>query len=665
VSADQQPTSPAEATTTPAADKTVTESANQDSGPHSTTKPASDESATASADQQPTSSTDTNKMAVPLPQDPVRNAKFRPGARQAYFSTRLGARAPCELGPNRMPVIARSDSGTEAVVQAASHWMTKYKDQCLCILPSQGWVIEDLWDAEDIHMEGRRFCEEMLKYISGASRWAAKKFAEDWAKAHPDRVNFGGDLRLGDVYDVNDPLPIVDHIFIFKELLSFPRPFLWHVAFILVSSWYALNSTNHPHFDVNLGQQIWDPPGYNKTKVVQTAPAAAKDKSKTNRKQSRSRLHKLTTSIESTAVDDKGPVREPAVPLSVPPQPNMRNTSQRVLSQFSQTGGHHIPLRGGDMSGSAGHYMLSPNMHPQTLHNPKGNRNMGSGSYNQPPGYVENRVISGPYQRQPSGPSMQSPQFLPAAMTMGGQPVALVPGPAMMPYAGPPMLPPHGYPVQHYPPGQMQTPPMAQAYLHQPQGPHTMGISDMTNNMQYPHNTHYPNNTGVQYADPRAPMPRRTSYQNPNTLYDPYNGANPNFRKTSGYNGGGKKGGSGNFAAQPGPGRKLSGGRAPYYNANAEHAVNMPPNGSRYNDFNYRKGVQVDDINVTGDSVAGCAHTWIGADNATVTELWIGDLPVDACEDEIMQLFQEAVGVSPTAVSVRHATTGSCHAFAT
>jgi hypothetical protein len=285
VSADQQPTSPPTIATTPAPDGPAIESADQRFVSSTTTKPAFDEPATVSANQQPTSSTDNDKMAVQLPQDPVRNAKFGPGVRQAYFSTGLGARAPRELGPNLMPVIARSSSGPEAVVHAASYWMTKYKDQCLCILPSQGWVIEDLWDAEDIHMEGRGFCEEMLKYISGASWWAAKKFAEDWAKTHSDRVNFGGDLRPGNVYDVNDPLRIVNDIFIFDELLSFPRPFLWHVHFILVSTWYAMNSiNNNSNFDVNLGQQIWDPPGFKKAQAVQTAPATVKTKSKTNRK---------------------------------------------------------------------------------------------------------------------------------------------------------------------------------------------------------------------------------------------------------------------------------------------------------------------------------------------------------------------------------------------
>jgi hypothetical protein len=664
-SAEQQSNPPPATTTEPAAEEPVAESVEQHSVPVTAdTEPATGEPVPEATGQQPTSSTDagshTAKMPVQSPQDAIRHPKFRPGVRQAFFSTGLGARAPRELGPIRMPVLARSSSGPEAVVAAAKYWMTKYKDQCLCILPNQGWVVEDLWDAEDIHMEGKRFCEEILNYISRSSYWTAKQFADDWAKAHPGRVDFGGALPLGSVYDLNDPLPVVDQIFIFNELVDFPRPFLWHVAFLLISTWHALSSVSHDHFDVNLGQQIWDPPGGKAAEPVQTATEADRKPRKTNRKQSRSRPKKLTTSTDSSsAADAKVPIREPPAPVMPPAQSNMRSGSHRAMPQIApQAAGHHIPLRGGDMGAMAGHSMLSPNMHPQALNVPKANRNMGSASYNQPHGWVDNRVGPGSYSRQASGSSMHSPQFIPASMAVP-QPMPMVPGPPMLQYAqGPPMLPVHGYPVQHYQPGPMQTPPMAPAYLHQPHGPHAMG--DMTNNM------HYPNNMGVQYADPRAPMPRRTSYQNPNVLYDPYNGANPNFRKTSGYNGGGKKGGSGTFAVQPGQGRKMSGGRGPYNNSNTEHAVNVPTNGGRYNDFNYQKRFQEDDLSITGNSLAGCAHTWIGAENSTVTELWIGNLPLDVREDEIILLFQQNVGVTPITVSIRNtAANKPCHAFAT
>jgi hypothetical protein len=248
-SVEQQSNPPLATTTEPAAEEPVTESVEQQSAPATATDTecAAGELVPETTSQQPTSTdagSDTAKMTTRPAQDAIRNPKFGPGVRQAFFSTGLGARVPHELGPIRMPVLARSSSGPEAVVAAAKYWMTKYKDQCLCILPNQGWVVEDLWDAEDLHMEGKRFCEEMLNYISRSSYWAAKHFADNWAKAHPGRVDFGGALPLGSVYDLNDPLPVVDQIFIFNEIVGFPRPFLWHVAFLLISTWHALNSVD-------------------------------------------------------------------------------------------------------------------------------------------------------------------------------------------------------------------------------------------------------------------------------------------------------------------------------------------------------------------------------------------------------------------------------------
>jgi hypothetical protein len=256
-----------------------------------------------------------------------------------------------------------------------------------------------------------------------------------------------------------------------------------------------------------------------------------------------------------------------------------------------------------------------------------------------------------------------------------GQPMAMpvMPNSAMTPYGHAPAIGPvHGYAVQHfdhtmaprghmsYQPGMMHAPPMGPAYLHQPQDPYGISMGDMTNNM------HYPNNMGPQYAD-RAPMPRRASHHNANLLYDPYGGANRKFSDTSAYNSGSKRGGPGNFTAQLGRGRKVStsSGRVAY-NSNPDHAANIPANSGRYTDFNSRRRFSEDDPNVTGDPVAGCAQNWIGTGNSTVTELWIGDLPVDAHEDELRLLFQQKVGITPTAISIKdNPTKGICHAFAT
>jgi hypothetical protein len=112
--------------------------------------------------------------------------------------------------------------------------------------------VEDLWDAADIHVEGRKFCEQMLTFISRDTLYAADRFAKDWAREHPEHVDFTG-INIGNVYDCKDPLTALDKIFVFGELTSFPRVFLWHVAFILIASWNDSKMVNNTVSDA--GQQ--------------------------------------------------------------------------------------------------------------------------------------------------------------------------------------------------------------------------------------------------------------------------------------------------------------------------------------------------------------------------------------------------------------------------
>ena len=115
--------------------------------------------------------------------------------------------------------------------------------------------MEDLWDAVDIHIDGRKFCEEMLTFISNDTFYAVDRFAKDWAQAHYERVDFTG-INIGDVYNVEDALAALDQIFVFGELTSFPRVFLWHVAFILITDWSAVNPANTPALNACQDQYI-------------------------------------------------------------------------------------------------------------------------------------------------------------------------------------------------------------------------------------------------------------------------------------------------------------------------------------------------------------------------------------------------------------------------
>ncbi|KAL1792765.1 hypothetical protein ACET3X_009272 [Alternaria dauci] len=606
--------------------------------------------------------TEPNRPVVDPINDATRDPKFGPGAGQAFFSTGLGARAPRSLGDIRPPVIARSVQDPAFVVQAASYWQIKYKSQCLCILPSQGWTIEDLWDAEDIHVEGRTFCEEMLTFISRSTYYWADRFARDWARAHPDRVDFTG-LEMGNVYNTNDPLDIVDKIFIFGEPVDFPRVFLWHVAYILVGTWAEMKKTTDGALRTSL-----------------TPQAHAEEQKIANGETEPSSFlatTKLTMPTESSSAGEKLRLTT-TMASGAPDPPNTCPLPQRISSQGPVHSGSHAGLMRG---GNAGIVMessrASPNMHVQPLVIPKANRNMGSGSYVQAHGWVENsnRTPYGAYPRQPSVtvPNIQSPPFLPPQMAMGQH----IPHPMM------PVLPPYvqvahnGYGFQqpdlgmmprahiNYQQGMVQNQPMNPAFSHHANGQH-VSMGDMTNNM------HHANNMLYQHQDPRAPMPRRANQRNAQDLFDPYSGNNPKFNGALGYNNGGRKSGNNSFVSQPGRGRKVSnmGGRDAYNRSNADHNAKVLPGGPRNTDFNARRRLSEDDPTITGDSVSGCGHTWIGPKNATVNELWIGDLPPDAGEEELIQLFKQTVGVTATAISLRsrlphNGPHNGIHAFAT
>jgi hypothetical protein len=371
--------------------------------------------------------------------------------------------------------------------------------------------------------------------------------------------------------------------------------------------------------------------------------------------------------------DEVGRKANPA--LNMPDQPRLQPPSPRITPQIpQQSGDYQVHTRYSGTDRTLGPSMASPNTRVQTLKVPKGSRNMGSGIYHQPQGWVENegRTGSGPYLRQDFSaiPSIQPTQYVPVQMAMGPQMTSpTMPGPAMNPYVlGPPMLPHTGYPVQSMEPTMaprghvsyqsggtrgLQIPP---AYPNQPQGPQPVLMGEMTN-------IHFPGHMGSQGINPRAPMSRRFNNPNPNQLFDPYSGNNRKFSGGQGYNDIGKKGAPSNYITPQDRGRKMStsSGRTAYSSLNY-----MPPTGLRYNDTSTRRRISEDDPNITGDSVSGCGHTWIGPHNTTVKELWIGDLPQDVSESELLQLFEQTVKVTPTAVSLRSNTGRSpFHAFIT
>ncbi|KAJ6200988.1 hypothetical protein J3E72DRAFT_372172 [Bipolaris maydis] len=578
----------------------------------------------------------------------TRDARFLPGARRAYFSTDLGTQAHRLIGSGLAPAVVRSTNDPVAVVQAARYWQIKYKNQCLCIFPNQRWTVEDLWDAADIFAEGRQFCEQMLTFIARDTLYAADRFAKDWAREHPDRLNFTG-INIGNVYDLNDPLTALDQIFVFGEINSFPRAFLWHVAFILIASWNDSSLANNAALDSIQNQQLFVGPQQDVGEAQATTITVAKSDSKK----------------AETLPDETG--RTATATLTTSDHSRLQPPSQRATS--------YVPQQPGEFQSYTRYSGIEPhNTRAQVLKGSKGSRNLGSGLYNQPQGWIENesRTVSGPYpRRDPVGiPGIQSAQYIPVQMAGGPQiPAPIIPSSTMNPYLlGPPMMSHPGYPVQTVEPAEasrghtgyqtgvargMQ---MNPAYINDPQAPQPMLMGEMTN-------MHFPGHMGSQGIDPRAPIPRRSNHSGANQLYDPYNGNNRKFSAGQAYGDTGKKGGPYGFTAPQHRGRKISTSSGRSVHSSHNH---MLPTGPRYNEISSRRRQSEDDPKITGDSISGCGHTWIGPNNTTVKELWVGDLPPDVSESEILQLFEQTIGITPIAISLRHnAGKGPFHAFAT
>lgn len=619
--------------------------------------------------------------------------EFSPSCGSAIFSTELCSRPPRPApGPPYPSVIVRGSDPIKAVVDAAKFWQRKFKWQCLCIFPGQQWNAKDLWDDEDIHLNTRSFCENMLTFIERDTYYAAKQFAEDWLRAHPDRLNRIEDDIMS-AYDPSKPLSIVDKIFLYSEPIDFPRTFLYHVAQLMRITMAEVRQGKRPApaaYTLQKPSAI-ERHGAKEPAVIALEPEteasgatqpsstqhnSPKDSapSKTNRKILRSRSRKLTATTGSTFLVD-GSIPTPSIPYLALNYPDLRSASRGLPTHGPPQSVYPMEPMGSYMGGMAGHLTMSPNTHAQVLKVPKGKpRNLGSGPYNYsmtPHGRPENnnRNVSGPYSRHASGTmsNFPSPQFLPATMAMG-QPM-MGPRNAIPPYPQSPLMMAPPVSNQHFDPAmvhrgmvygqhmQMQSPPLGQAYLHHPFQLHdtrgTRGVSmgDKTNGI------HYSNESSAQHVDPGRTMSRRASnFNHHGALYDPYNGANPKFSDASVHMGN-KKAVPNNTAHHFGRTRKMStsGNRLGQAQHGVDRPGDLPTNAPRQLGFSgSRRNRCEDDPTITQNRTTGCHDLWIGPKNETVTELFIGDLPDDVQGHELRSLFEQQIGISPSQVDVRY-----------
>ncbi|USP81160.1 hypothetical protein yc1106_08434 [Curvularia clavata] len=643
----------------------------KETGSAPTTSSTSGELATASAGQPHNAiATDMGKTTVESVQHATRDPRFGPGLRQGFFSTELGTQARRRLQLHLVPAVARSPYDAEAVVLAARYWQFKYKSeytalietpgsvadylqgQCLCIFPNQGWTVDDLWDATDIHIDGRTFCEQMLTFIARDTWHAADRLAKDWARAYFQQVDFTG-IHIGNVYDLNDPLSALDHIFVFGELNSFPRPFLWHVAFILITDWSNARLKNAPAFNTYQDQYL--------PVVAQRGNDEVKGSSV-----------KITTSTgKKAALSSEHTARTDNIAVSGPDQSKLSSPPQRIAPHSSHPANDlqaHTRCTGLERMGTPS--TTSPNIGAQGLKVHKGSRNLGSPAHSQPQGWIENesRTVPGPYPFPV--PGMHQSQYGPPPIAVGPQMNAsMIPSSAMGSYfVGPPVLTHPACPAQpmesgmmprghiNYQMGAFRSSHMSPAHVNQQKEPQSLSMGDATN-------MYFSGFMRSQVVDPLAPMPRRLSQQNAGQLFDPYNGTSRKFSGGQVHNDLAKKGGASNFTAPQNRGRRSSTSSSARLVQGSHYYI--PSTGSRIIESSNRRRLSEDDTSITGDSVYGCGHTWIGPKNTTVKELWIGDLPPDVRENELKQLFDKTVGITPLSISVKSNTVkGHVHAFA-
>ncbi|KAF3008737.1 hypothetical protein E8E13_009908 [Curvularia kusanoi] len=571
---------------------------------------------------------------------------------KAIFSTCLGTQPQRKLrGPRRTPVIARSDKVRDVVV-AAGFWRDKYPYQYFCIFPGGDWKTEDFWDEEDIHLETDSFCREVLRFIERDNCVRAQQYSQEWAQMYPERLSIlGGDMTK--LYDTQDPLFVVDKIFVNNETHIYPPIFLWHAAHIIRKAMLTVKGVELPLKSMALEALVKDQNNA-VTKANSDMSAAVGG------------LAALPTMGSNASMNTV------STHAFVPPNPIM---GQHIRARhpdraFSPTQGYNAVMASGTHPEFSGHSIPVPPTHQTRgtnvasslrIHKNRSDRRssgthsqfMSSGSCNE----NASRVPSGLGPRQNAGPAlpMQSPRYAqsPTAMNM-----SMSPGMTQAGYVHPNMMMHGGMMSQAYPPNvvrpgmlppyAMPNPLMDQGYHRNTSDPQSlqyqMPMSDVTN-------MHHTMSVVPHDADGRR---RRSSHQQMSTssLFDPYEGNNPSFR-TTGYTNGKKYGHSNSQHLSGRQGKASFPGNRSFYGQQGPEQPGFFHGAPSYVSHPGGPGPRHEvNRDVAENPQYGCNENWIGPLNEVVKELYLRDLPVDIQDSEIEAAFFEKIGIKPTFVKV-------------
>ncbi|EAT84883.2 hypothetical protein SNOG_07417 [Parastagonospora nodorum SN15] len=370
---------------------------------------------------------------------------LQPGTHRALFSTDLGKRAKNSVSTPPPPVIVRSNKAL-SVMETVDFWRRKYPHFAWSIFPESGWTVEDLWDAADIHVETRDHCKEVLYLLCKDNAVTAGLFARDWSLKNTEQfVKFMAMHEKVGMSDPQDPLGLVDMLFVNGEFKNWPRKFLWHTT-------QALRTSVVQYYQ----------PEENATVMAESTPTSPT----ANGRILEAEMQPTATAKVDEAIlqpgltMEKAPLRSTAAPF-VPSVASVNETQQpfkRASSHGPTQSGppyHGQPI-GHIMNGTSTHQMVSPSMGGHALSNPKSRPGRQDAYFASSSGTCgENlpRMPSGGYALRPPQGTMpaHSPHFNPAAMAMG--PEMMPPHPMHAYPQGFPPMSPSAFAVQPYPPG--------------------------------------------------------------------------------------------------------------------------------------------------------------------------------------------------------------------
>jgi hypothetical protein len=614
----------------------------------------------------PPSPAASDKTVIGTPVDDAtyrdRDTLLEPMLGLALFSTEMGTRPqrPTPV-PSDAPPIARSDP-FQAVIDTALYWRKKHYRTSLAVFPYIGWKIEDLWDAEDIHVYTRKHCRDVLDYMSLDNLSAARRYAREWAQHNQEQLakTLGQDTDdLGDLIDPANHWSLLDKVFVNGETNGWPRQFLWHVAHIMRAE--ILEERAKEQFAAARPAVQQPVPALTETGRADSFTTRAPPR-KTTRKQHRSRPRRLTVLPGSSLTYGQhlpAPFVPPTLPNNQLVAPPHATGGRRPPSYGPpQPGSHYGPHIGHAMAGQLPNAMGSPSMSAEVVRNPRTrpyNHNMTGGVYGE--NFLH--TAQGAHPSRSSSVAMQSPRFNNAPMAMGPPPHMMQPhgyphgiqgpqGPQGYQPSSPSMFPAHPY---H--PGLGRPGPQSQAYITSPQmaqsyilqgpndrGPRGASFGDMTN---MPYNF---NNGPSHNGDSRRSGRHNSSYGSRSpVLFDPYSGTRPGFNDPNA----GRKPSRGGFMDQSSRTRKPSAtDNRPRTGSYSSTWVDTPSNGIGNR---YPKGRTMDDPTIINDSQRGCHTKWIGPENYTVNELFVSDLPDNIQEEEVKDMFVREINITPVRVS--------------